>query len=486
MMLLLRYASCLGVVLAGLLASAQAADIERLDHGRFHNLTLYRPQGTPKSFVLFLSGDGGWNAATAAMARPLLAEGALVVGINTPRLLADLEQDGGDCVFPDGDLENLSHFVQAYARLPGYLPPLLVGYASGATLAYAMLAQAPPQTFAGALTLAFDPELNLRKPLCAGSGLAFTAHGDATGVDFLPAKTLAAPWITLHGEIDQASDLATTKSFVAQVSNAELVALPKVGHGFLTPANWLGPYLAAFRKLASTPLSNPLPAPPAGLGDLPIVELPATAGAPATDVLALILSGDGGWAGIDQDVAKALTARGIPVIGLDSLRYFWTARSPEGLAGDIDRILRYALAARHKSRAIVIGYSQGADVLPFALNRLPAAIRPQVAEAAVMGLSADALFEFHLASWVDAADKGLPTQPEIERLARVTGGMPVLCVYGEDDDEAICPKLDRQQVTIVKLKGGHHFGGDYDAVAQVLIAHIPPLGKTDSRQGSTR
>lgn len=43
----------------------------------------------------------------------------------------------------DGDLENLSHALQGCARLPAYFPPLLVGEGSGASLAYAMPAQAP-------------------------------------------------------------------------------------------------------------------------------------------------------------------------------------------------------------------------------------------------------------------------------------------------------------------------------------------------------
>ena len=87
------------------------------------------------------------------------------------------------------------------------------------------------------------------------------------------------------------------------------------------------------------------------------------------------MSGDGGWAGLDQDVAAALSAKGIPVVGLDSLRYYWTARTPDGLAADTDRIVRYYLAHFGKRRVLLIGYSQGADVLPFAVNRLPAATR---------------------------------------------------------------------------------------------------------------
>ena len=60
-----------------------------------------------------------------------------------------------------------------------------------------------------------------------------------------------------------------------------------------------------------------------------MIEVPAAPGATATDSFAIVMSGDGGWAGLDKDVAQALSAHGIPVVGLDSLRYFWSPRTPE-------------------------------------------------------------------------------------------------------------------------------------------------------------
>lgn len=446
---------------------------QKISHGRFKDVTIYQPKGTPKSFVMFLSGDGGWNLGVVDMAQALVDEGAMVAGINTPKLLAEMEKDGADCVYPDGDLENLSHFIQAYYKLPTYLAPILVGYSSGATLAYASLVQAPENTFAGALTLGFCPDLNLHKPLCKGEGIEFTKRSDGTGVDFLAAKKLGDDWITLHGSEDQVCNVPATKAFVAKVPHAEFVELPKVGHGFSVPANWMTQYKEAFRKLTAVPAPKTVPPPPASLTGLPIVEVPAKDGAPQSDVFALIISGDGGWAGIDKEVAAALSVKGIPVIGLDSLRYFWTPRVPDGLATDIDRISRYYLKSLNKKRVLLIGYSQGADVLPFALTRLPPATRAQVAESVLIGLSDDALFEFHLSSWVGAADEGLPTRPEIDKLKGVVGSMPVLCIYGEDDGEALCPKLDPAHLKIVKLKGGHHFGGDYARVAQEILNAVP-------------
>jgi type IV secretory pathway VirJ component len=263
-----------------------------------------------------------------------------------------------------------------------------------------------------------------------------------------------------------------------------MVTLPKVGHDFASPTQWMPQYTAGYNRLAAENPTARVAPPPATLSDLPIVEVPAqpataVAGAvassaahdaPSSDTFAIIMSGDGGWAGLDQDVAAALSAKGIPVVGLDSLRYYWTARTPSGLAADTDRMIRYYLAHFGKQRVLLIGYSQGADVLPFAVNRLPEATRAHVALTAVMGMSDHALFEFHLTSWVSEDNSGLATLPEINRIT----GTPVLCIYGADESDSLCPKLDAKKFNVVKLKGGHHFDGDYANLARQILAAANP------------
>jgi type IV secretory pathway VirJ component len=449
-------------------AAPGTAGATRLTHGRFRDFPVYRPTGTPSGFVLFLSGDDGWSAAADGMARQLAQHGAMVAGIDWRQFKANLEADGDECLFPDGDLENLSHFVQAYFHTSTYLSPVLVGIYSGAAMAYAVLAQAPHNTFAAAMTLDFCPDLNLNKPLCKGSGLEFTRG--SRGLDLLPAKNLGNPWVNLEDEAHRSCPAGTAKQFVAPIRGAATVTLPTVG---------LPQYTAAYDKLvAQNPAARATPLPVA-LGDLPVVEVPAQPATPQpggaaptadSDSFAIILSGDGGWAGLDQDVAAALSAKGIPIVGLDSLRYFWSARTPQGLAADTDRLIRYYLAHFGKRRVLLIGYSQGADVLPFAVNRLPEATRAHVALTAVMGMSEHALFEFHVSSWISDSDSGPATLPEISRIT----GMPVLCIYGADESDSLCPKLDPQKFIVVKLKGGHHFDGDYASLAQQILAAAKP------------
>jgi type IV secretory pathway VirJ component len=459
--LILSALALFGAIAAAQAAEPPAANATRLNHGRFKDLMIYAPTHPATSFVLFISPDEGWNAALEPMALDLVQQGAMVAGIDLPKFKAMLEADGGQCVSPDGDLENLSHFVQAYFHNPAYLTPMLAGVSSGGTLAYAVLAQAPKDTFAGALTLGFCPKFKLDKPLCKGSGLEYARGSPGSGAEFLPVKHLSNPWVTIQNP-GSACPTAQIREFVSKVHGAAIAAVP--------PNSGLVAFSAAFAKLVTANLQQRVAPPPAALGDLPVIEVAAQPGSAPSDSFAIFMSGDGGWAGLDQDIAAALSAQGIPVVGLDSLRYYWTARTPDGLAADTDRMIRYYLSRFGKKRVLLIGYSQGADVLPFAVNRLPEATRARVALTAILGMSEHALFEFHVSSWISDDTSGPPTMPEVNRIS----GAPVLCIYGEDEKDSLCPKLDAHKISVLKVKGGHHFDGNYAGLARQIMAAAKP------------
>ena len=433
---------------------------ETLTHGFFKDVTVYHPQGPVRQFVLLLSGDGGWQADTDRMARVLQDRGAMVAGIDEPKLLAELDKDPSPCVFPDGDLENLSHFVQAYYHLPAYLPPVLGGYSAGASVAYAVAAQAPPGLFIGALTLGFTPDLVIHKPLCEGEGQHFRRQAD--GVKLLPAERLPIPWIDIHGEADTVCPARDAVEFARGIHGAKVELIAGVGHDFRDPRQWSRQLLAALDTLTHNQATEVQLA-PLSLKDLPLVEVPAT-GTGHEDVFAILISGDGGWAGIDKQVAAALADQGVPVAGWDSLRYFWTPRTPEGLATDLARTLHYYAETWHRPHVLLIGYSQGADVLPFAVNRLPAAARKGLLTTTLLGLGRQAAFEFHLSNWVGPVS-GLPIRPELARMPADR----TLCVYGTGDTDSVCADLGPGDPEVVQLPGGHHFDGDYAALAKLIL-----------------
>jgi type IV secretory pathway VirJ component len=42
-------------------------------------------------------------------------------------------------------------------------------------------------------------------------------------------------------------------------------------------------------------------------------------------------------------------------------------------------------------------------------------------------------------------------------------------MYGDDDADSLCPTIGAAHARVVSLKGGHHFGGDYAHVADLLV-----------------
>jgi type IV secretory pathway VirJ component len=456
----------LGTLLCLLAAGVAHGAEERIEHGNFGTVTIYHPENVPSSVVLFLSGDEGWSGGVIDMAKLLVAQGALVVGVDVPAWQKRLETAGGDCLYPDGNLEELSHFVQARSRLPTYYSPYLVGFSSGAAYTYAMLAQAPEDTFAAGISVGLCPAMTLRKPMCKGEDLHFTPRADGNGADLKPGSKLHNPWTVLHGDADKVCGLAAARAFVGATPNATLITLPKVGHGYSVTANWAPQFLTAFAAMREKHRARELPRPPMNLAGLPLVEVLAEG--PASDYFAVMLSGDGGWAGMDKEIAAELKVKGIPVAGWDSLRYFWSARTPEGLAFDLDRVLRYYADHWQKKHAIVIGYSQGADVLPFGLNRLPAATRALVAESVLIAPGVSATFEFHVGNWFGGSSGGIPVPPEGLKL----DAAHTLCIHGRDETDSLCPQLDGTAAQVVSLPGAHHFNGDYRGVAAEILKHL--------------
>jgi type IV secretory pathway VirJ component len=197
--------------------------------------------------------------------------------------------------------------------------------------------------------------------------------------------------------------------------------------------------------------------------DLPITEVVAEV---PSDRIAVLLTGDGGWSGpLDRGLAAQLAQRGVSTVGFDCLRYFWHRRSPEQAADDLARVMRHYLSGWRAQRVVLIGYSFGADALPFIVQRLPPQLREQVETLNLLGPSDTASFVIHLTDFIPGRKTtGEPVAPEV-----LSAGVPVLCLYGEGDTEALCPSLPADRVTIDRIGSGHHFSADYTALADRIL-----------------
>lgn len=199
------------------------------------------------------------------------------------------------------------------------------------------------------------------------------------------------------------------------------------------------------------------------ISDLPLVELPTSK---TSDRFAVMISGDGGWRRIDRKVTDELRAAGFPVVGFLAPDYFRTRRTPEESACALERVIRHYQLQWRRQKVILIGYSRGADVLPFMVSRLAEDLRPSVRLIALLGLEPMIDFKYH-PFWLPRLHREpqFPVRPEVEKLR----GRNVVCVYGEKERDSLCHALDPGAFKIVREPGSHHFAGQYRDVADVIL-----------------
>ena len=213
------------------------------------------------------------------------------------------------------------------------------------------------------------------------------------------------------------------------------------------------------------------------VSDLPLHLVTTKGGSPAG--MAIVLTGDGGWAGIDKRMGDDFAAHGLSVVGLDSRSYLMNGRTPDEAAADIARVMRHYGARWSVQRVVLVGYSRGADMAPFIANRLPVELRQQIGLIALLGPAERANFQFHWADLLTETSKPSdpPILPELERLR----GTRVLCVYGKDEKESLCRLADTSAVHVDQRAGRHHFDGDYDAIALEILQLFAPVDASGRR-----
>ena len=227
---------------------------EVIAHGQFAHLRIYRSDASVRHLALLLSGDGGWDSGSEAIAQRLVLQGTLVAGIDAREWLARLEQAAPSCVAPGAYLAELAHYLQAQYAIETR-PPVLIGHSAGATLAYVALVQARPHTFAGVLTLSFCADLDLSKPLCPAPALRVAPR--AAGVRLLPGGALPDPWVTLHGLDDRVCPAAEARRFADATPGTRFIAVPDNGHSYGSSGDWWGAFIDAYHRLIAAPPPTP-------------------------------------------------------------------------------------------------------------------------------------------------------------------------------------------------------------------------------------
>ena len=420
------------------------------------------PSQPARGIVIFFSDRNGLSAAADAAAKTLADAGALVAEVDTPGYLRELDTLKESCHQPAFDAEWFSRQIQRERSFPNYLTPILAGIGEGATLAAMSLSYSPAATISGVVSINPSATVAGVHPICSTANIE--RRGDQFHYD--APKHLPGFWMVAltHDASTESRDYVTELQHQgAPFAIHEVAAKQSIGDALLV---LIEPHLARAQKHVTD------------ISTLPLTLLDV---AHPSNLMAIVISGDGGWRDLDKTIAENLQQQGVPVVGWDSLRYFWSKKTPRQIADDLAVVMRTFIDKWHANRVALIGYSFGADVMPFAYNRLPADLRSHVVLMALLGFSQNADFEITVSGWLGEppGPAAIPVRPETDKIA------PALmqCFYGADEADSACPELAHHGAQVFRITGGHHFDRDYTALAHDIMIRLQP---DDNRQSTTR
>jgi type IV secretory pathway VirJ component len=413
------------------------------------DIRVLAPEGEPQAFVFLISDSDGVTAQRVADAEALVARGAAVALVDLAKFIAkQAASDDVDCHYAFGDLEDAARVAERQLGMTTWRQPIMLGYGDGGTVAYLSIAQAPVNTAAGSVSIGFKPYLKSKLPFCPG---APKKAMDKDGYSYSPMPTVPGRW-TLVTSSPPPTDV---QEFTNASPGSKAVVVPDSD--------------AARFNAAADEIFDIASAPVGDLADLPLIELPAK-GRPAA--LFVLMSGDGGWRDIDKQIGEYLSQHGITVIGVDSLRYFWSTKEPKQVAADIGRIVHHYTKHWDIRSAGIGGYSLGAGAIPLAWPYINPEIQAKIGTIVLLGLETTADLQVTVSGWL-----GLSSTTEIDVRPHLAG-LPkgkVMCFFGtseKKDGDTACTDPEIDVSDRFERPGGHHFDGDYEAVARMISDHL--------------
>jgi type IV secretory pathway VirJ component len=205
------------------------------------------------------------------------------------------------------------------------------------------------------------------------------------------------------------------------------------------------------------------------LNKLPVtVKVPA-GGAQQKPVI-FYLTGDGGMKKFSVDMVTILASHGYPVIGLNTLKYFWNKKTPQQAAADVTALLNYYSNQWNNHSYIFIGYSMGADVLPFIYQQLSPAFKEETQQLVFMSPSASTDMVVHISDMLGKSST--PGSMNVPAAMNTINNKPLLLIFGQNENDFDLKAITISNYKSLVLPGGHHYNDDAQGVVQQIMAHI--------------
>ena len=185
--------------------------------------------------------------------------------------------------------------------------------------------------------------------------------------------------------------------------------------------------------------------------------------------LIFYLSGDGGFNKFSTALCQSLNKKGYDVVALNSKSYFWDKKTPDETTTDINNYLIKKLQNRKNQQIVLIGYSFGADVVPFILSRLPDAVHNKIVFSYLLASSGSTDFEIH---WSDIFGGNTKRSMDVVTELNKLSDDKIVIISASDEKNLAFNKITLKRYTHEVLPGGHHFDGDTDEITNVVLSDM--------------
>uniref|UniRef100_UPI004047AA6D AcvB/VirJ family lysyl-phosphatidylglycerol hydrolase n=1 Tax=Mariniflexile sp. TaxID=1979402 RepID=UPI004047AA6D len=204
-------------------------------------------------------------------------------------------------------------------------------------------------------------------------------------------------------------------------------------------------------------------------------ELPLTVIKSKTDnqeaPLIFFISGDRGWYSFNQLICEKFAEIGMPVVGLDAKKYFWDKKVPQETAQDVAKTLYSYCHSFNKKKIILIGYSMGAEVMPFIYGYLPKDLQAMTENIVLLSPTGSTDFEVHLSDLLGFGSSN-NTYDVVKELEILSKDKPVVVITGIEEKTQLPPKLTNTQIKFELLAGNHHYNNDTPKIFNTIFKNL--------------
>lgn len=194
---------------------------------------------------------------------------------------------------------------------------------------------------------------------------------------------------------------------------------------------------------------------------LPVQEWPGADDKP----LVLYISGDGGLNDFSKSLCAGISSKGYNIAAINSRSYFWDKKTPDQTAMDVRNYITAKLKDRASQQIILIGYSFGADVTPFIVNRLDSNLSGKLKSVILLSPSGSTDFEIH---WSDLLGGSKKRSNDVIAEINKMKVNRLTTVFGSNETGFPVSDIKVSHYYNYRLTGGHHYAGNTEDLIRLL------------------